>query len=62
MPFECGKSMMVPIYKNKNDIKNCVHYRGIKLTSHTMELQEINRTMVESRINYFGEPTGFYAW
>ena len=37
MPDE-WRSILVPIYKNKGDIKGCTNYRGIKLMSHTMKL------------------------
>ncbi|TQE00819.1 hypothetical protein C1H46_013614 [Malus baccata] len=40
MPNEWRKSTLVPIYKNKGDIQNCMNYRGIKLMSHTMKLWE----------------------
>jgi len=32
-----GKNLTI-IYKNKEDIKNCANYRGIKLMSHTLKL------------------------
>ncbi|KAM2329844.1 hypothetical protein ACFX1X_020752 [Malus domestica] len=40
MPNEWRKSTLVPIYKNKGDVQNCINYRGIKLMSHTMKLWE----------------------
>ena len=40
MPDEWRKSVIIPIYKNKGDIQNCLNYRGIKLMSHTMKLWE----------------------
>ncbi|KAM1110894.1 hypothetical protein ACFX19_010231 [Malus domestica] len=40
MPNEWRKSTLVPIYKNKGDVQNCMNYRGIKLMSHTMKLWE----------------------
>nr|CCH50954.1 T1.2 [Malus x robusta] len=38
MSNEWRNSTLVPIYKNKGDIQNCMNYRGIKLMSHTMKL------------------------
>ncbi|KAM1298066.1 hypothetical protein ACFX2F_024919 [Malus domestica] len=40
MSNEWQKSTLVPIYKNKGDVQNCMNYRGIKLMSHTMKLWE----------------------
>jgi len=40
MPDKWRKSTLIPIYKNKGDIKNCANYRRIKLMSHTMKLWE----------------------
>ena len=40
MPDEWRKSVLVPLYKGKGDIKECGNYRGIKLMSHTMKLWE----------------------
>ena len=37
MPDEWRKSVLVPWYKGKGDIKKCGNYRGIKLMSHTMK-------------------------
>ncbi|KAG5577608.1 hypothetical protein H5410_057742 [Solanum commersonii] len=39
-PEEWRWITMVPLYKNKGDIQNCNHYRGIKLLSHTMKVWE----------------------
>ena len=33
--------MLVPLYKGKEDMKECGNYRGIKLISHTMKLWEM---------------------
>ena len=40
MPDEWRRSVLVPLYKSKGDIKKCGNYRGIKLMSHTMKLGE----------------------
>ena len=37
---EWRKSILVPLYKNKCDIQDCLNYRGIKLISHSMKLWE----------------------
>ncbi|KAM1184249.1 hypothetical protein ACFX1S_013853 [Malus domestica] len=59
MPNEWRKSTLVPIYKNKGDVQNCMNYRGIKLMSHTMKLWERvieHRLRQETRVsdNQFG--------
>ena len=38
MPDKWRKSVLVPLYKGKGDIKECGNYRGIKFMSHTMKL------------------------
>ncbi|KAL5577569.1 hypothetical protein UlMin_019268 [Ulmus minor] len=40
-------NIVVPIYKNKGDILDCLNYRGIKLMSHTMKLWE---RVIEQRL------------
>ena len=40
MPDEWRRSMLVPLYKGKGDIKESGNYRGIKLMSHSMKLWE----------------------
>ncbi|KAK3517122.1 hypothetical protein QTP86_003959, partial [Hemibagrus guttatus] len=47
MPEEWRRSVLVPIFKNKGDVKSCSNYRGIKLMSHTMKLWE---RVVEARL------------
>jgi hypothetical protein len=37
MPDKQKRSILVPIFKNKEDIQSCTNYRGIKLMSHTMK-------------------------
>ena len=44
---EWRRSVLVPLYKGKGDIKECGNYRGIKLMSHTMKLWE---RIIEARI------------
>jgi Reverse transcriptase (RNA-dependent DNA polymerase) len=39
MPDE-WRNILVPIFKNKEDIQSCTNYREIKLMSHTMKLWE----------------------
>ena len=39
MPDE-WRSILVPIYKNKEDMQSCTNYWEIKLMSHTMKLWE----------------------
>ena len=40
MPDEWRRNILVPIYKNKEDIQSCINYWEIKLMSHTMKLWE----------------------
>ena len=40
IPTEWRDSVIIPIYKEKGDIEDCVNYRGIKLMSHTMNIWE----------------------
>ena len=40
MPDEWRRSVLVPLYNGKGDIKKCENYRGIKLMSHTVKLWE----------------------
>ena len=47
MPDEWRRSVLVPLYKGKGDIKECGNYRGIRLMSHSMKLWE---RVIEARI------------
>ena len=47
MPDEWRRSVLVPLYKGKRDIKECGNYWGIKLISHTMKLWE---RVIEARL------------
>ena len=38
MPDEWRRSVLVPLYKGKGNIKECGNYLGIKLVIHTMKL------------------------
>jgi hypothetical protein len=40
MSDELRRSILVPIFKNKEDAQSCTNYQGIKLMSHTMKLWE----------------------
>ena len=58
MPDE-WRSILVPIYKNKEDIQSCTNFRGIKLMSHTMKLWERViehrlRAITQVSMNQFG--------
>lgn len=59
IPNAWRKSVLIPIYKQKGDIKECGNYRGIKLMSHTFKLWErVVDTRIRSEIivskNQFG--------
>ena len=47
MPSEWRPSVIIPLYKDKDDIQDCNNYRGIKLLSHTMKLWE---RVIEGRL------------
>ena len=53
IPTEWRDSVIIPIYKEKGDIQDCGHYRGIKLMSHTMNNWEriIDRRFREETTN-----------
>jgi hypothetical protein len=40
MPDEWRRSILVPIFNNKEDVQSCTNYRGIKLMSHIIKLWE----------------------
>ena len=47
IPDSWKKSTLIPIFKNKGDILECINYRGIKLMSHFMKLRE---RIIEARL------------
>ena len=47
MPEEWRRSMLIPIYKNKEEAQCCGNYRGIKLMSHTMKVW---KRIIEARL------------
>ena len=40
MPEEWRDSVIVPIFKEKGDIRDCGNYRGTNMISHTMKIWE----------------------
>ena len=51
MPEEWRRSVLIPIYKNKEDAQCCGNYRGIKLMSHIMKVWErIIETRLKDRV------------
>ena len=40
MPDEWRKSVLVPIFKGKGDVRNCNTYRGVKLLERAMKIVE----------------------
>ena len=50
MPDEWRRSVLVPLYKGKGDIKKFGNYRRIKLMSHTMKLRE---RVIKARIRIY---------
>lgn len=47
--------LVVPIYKKKGDMKSCLNYCWIKLTSHTMNLWH----SLKQKTNIFKKQFGF---
>jgi hypothetical protein len=54
------RSILVLIYKNKEDIQSCTDYWWIKL-SHTMKLWETHRALSERNNEDLYEPIWFHA-
>ncbi|XP_072398114.1 uncharacterized protein [Diabrotica undecimpunctata] len=46
MPNAWRESVMVSLYKDKGDVRDCKNYRGKKFMSHTMKIR--NRTVEQS--------------
>ena len=46
MPVEWVLSIVIPIYKVKGNIRNCICYRNVKLLEHGMKVVE---TVLEKR-------------
>ena len=60
MPDEWRRSVLVPLYKDKRDIKECGNYRGIKLMSHTMKLWEkVIETRIKKEVTIAEQQFGF---
>ena len=54
------KSILIPIFKNKRDIMNCGHYRGIKLMCHSMKLyQRVHENRLRNIVSISDEQFGF---
>ena len=51
MPKEWRRSVLIPIYKNKQDAQCCGNNREIKLMSHTMKIwKRIIETRIRNRV------------
>ena len=60
IPEEWGRSVLIPIYKNKGDAQCCGKYRGIKLMSHTMKVRErIIEARLRDRVEISKQQYGF---
>ena len=60
MPEEWRRSVLIPIYKNKEDAQSCGNYRGIKLMSHTIKVWErIIETRLRNRVEISKHQYGF---
>ena len=57
---EEGRSVLIPIYKNKGDAQYCGNYRGIKLISHTMKVwKRIIEARLKDRVEISKQQYGF---
>jgi hypothetical protein len=63
MPDESRRSILVSIFKNKEDIQSYTNYREINLMSHTMKVWE---RVIEYRLkkidNCLQKLVWFYSW
>ena len=60
MPDEWQTSMLVPIFKEKGDVKNCHSYRGVKLLEHAMKIIEgVLDTRIQELVNIDSMQFGF---
>ena len=60
IPDEWRESVLVPIYKEKDDVQERQNYRGIKLLSHTMKIWErIVDKRVRGEVEVAEEQFGF---
>ena len=60
MPCEWRRSVLVPLYKGKEDVKECGHYRGTKLMSYTTKLWEkVIDSRVRNEVTIAGQQFGF---
>ena len=54
------RSVLIPIYKNKEDAQCCGNYRGIKLMTHTMKVWErIIEARLSNRVEISKQQYGF---
>ena len=60
MPDEWKRSVLIPLYKGKGDIKECRNYRGIKLMSLTMKQWErIQEARIRKEVTIAEQQFGF---
>ena len=50
MPVEWALSIVVPIFKGKDDIRNCSSYGAVKLLEHGMNVTELVLEKMRRRI------------
>ena len=60
MPEEWRDCVLIPIFKNKDDVESCSNHRGIKLISHTMKQWErIVERRLRSDLKFSNQQYGF---
>ena len=62
MPHEWQTNVLVPILKEKEDVRNCNIYRGVKLIEHAMKIVErVLEKRNEELVNIDSMQFGFCA-
>ena len=60
MPEDWRKSILVPMFKHKDDVQSCRNYRGIKLMNHTMTMWErVMETRLREEVMISEQHCGF---
>ena len=60
IPGICGKTILIPIFKNNGDIMNYGNYRGITLMCHSMKLfQRVHDNRLRNIVSISEEQFGF---
>lgn len=56
------KTYLVPIYKNKGGVKECVNFRGLKVMSYTMKVRgKVTEKRLREESIVYQKPVQIYA-